>query len=168
MTRDYMIDKYIEYLSFPDRKTRFEGVRGLERSNFESLNIEVKVRCLLLRENIEKIVEIGEKAIPTLIEGLVDNDWIVNQTAVEVLGRVAEKIGINKINKAIQAYVSEESEKGGKAGISARKNVGGKYWLILQKIRKRKQAMQRTLSNGIPKPPAGRKGLVRMQRAVRV
>ena len=82
-----------------DSDVRWRAAKALEKIGFDKVpeekRMEVKVLALLILKKTNKVVAIGEPAVPLLINALKDEYWYVRWKAAEalekIIGRLIEK-----------------------------------------------------------------------------
>jgi len=100
----------IDALKDKDGNVQREAAETLEKIGFDKVpeekRIEVKVLAFLILEKTDKIVSIGNDAVPALIDALKDENEFVRREAAEALGKIAEaNPGSTEISKAVPALI---------------------------------------------------------------
>lgn len=72
MVSEQEIQRLIGDLQSPDFWERLDAFRTLEKIGLDKLDINTRIYCLLRFEKIEDIVKLGEEALETLVQILID------------------------------------------------------------------------------------------------
>lgn len=146
--------------------TRFAAAGAIEKIGYEHVNYTTKIICLLNNNNIRGLAKEGRKSIPVLL-GLIYRPkfHFALSKITEVIVKIAKKIGIVELQKAIQDYTELTAGLGDKARKRVQKDTVSILCTdILLQLRKEKRRMSGILSQGKPKPPRTKKRLVRTLR----
>lgn len=116
----------------------------------------------VVEASIKALEKIGTKeAIFGLLKGLKDADLSMQGTIPKVLADVAKKIGFERLRMVIDEYVG-----GNDIDSKTRLNISKAYMEVGKLLGKGKLLDRGILLDDKPRAPSGRKGLVRMGRAV--
>ncbi len=92
----------VKSLDDPDSYVRVEAAWALDRLGWKPANGEEKVRYLMVKERWTDLVQMRERAIPTLIRGLSDQNPGTRVKCTEVL-KAMGNAGYSAINEALRS-----------------------------------------------------------------
>jgi HEAT repeat protein len=91
----------LEALKSPDAKIRQIALNALELSDWVPAGDEAGARYWIAKNRFDKCIELGEAALPPLLEALGDEDIEVCKAAAQALGTLGQEAAIDNLLQAL-------------------------------------------------------------------